>query len=230
MLKSKKEIAIIGDIFCDILASGVAKIPEWEADTLSSGITILAGGSALNITVHGANCSSILEEPVKLHFFSCVGDDFQGKVCREALDHPCIDARGVLIRKEKTGTCIVLSGTNDRSFVTDRACIKKLSVTWFDQSEIFLPSVSHIHIGGFYNCNTLQTEIPAFLKNAREHNLTTSLNPQYDATGGWDGIREICPYLTLFISNEVELSSIVKLADRLGLGIGSVYFLQYKHE
>lgn len=50
-------IAIVGDIFCDILVTNLKDIPQWGQDTLSE-ISILPGGSALNTTVHAANYSS----------------------------------------------------------------------------------------------------------------------------------------------------------------------------
>ena len=39
----------------------------------------------------------------------------------------------------------------------------------------------------------------------REHGITTSINPQYDASESWSGIKDIAPFLTLFICHEAEL-------------------------
>jgi sugar/nucleoside kinase (ribokinase family) len=209
-----KEIIVIGDIFCDIIALDV-KLPDaWGTDTLSKEIKVVAGGSALNVTVHAANYSAHLNEIVKLHLLSCTGNDFQGKVCRDALNHPCIDSSRVIVNESaRTGSCIVLSGASDRSFVTDRGCIKDMKIDWFNQEELFSPTTSHIHIGGFYNCDTLQEDVCDLLMRAVEQNITTSLNPQYDATEKWEGIEKLCPYVTFFISNESELTSITKSTE-----------------
>jgi sugar/nucleoside kinase (ribokinase family) len=190
-----KEIIIIGDIYCDMIALGV-KLPDaWGTDTLSKEIKVVAGGSALNITVHAANYSAHLNEIVKLHLLSCTGKDFQGQVCRDALDHRCIDRSRVIVNESvRTGSCIVLSGATDRSFITDRGCIKDLKIDWFNQKELFSTSTSHIHIGGFYNCDALQDDVCNLLMRAFEQNITTSLNPQYDATEKW-----VCIYLYLSI-------------------------------
>lgn len=215
-----KEIIVIGDIFCDIIATDVINLPAgWGTDTLSKEIKVIAGGTALNITVHGANYSAHLNNGVvKLHLLSCTGNDFQGKVCRDALDHFCIDTSRVIVNEfVRTGSCIVLSGATDRSFVTDRGCIKDLEMKWFDQKELFSPSTSHIHVGGFYNCDTLQNDVCELFMKASEQSVTTSLNPQYDASEKWAGIQKLCPYLTFFIANESELTSISKIAESSSL-------------
>jgi hypothetical protein len=47
-------LAIVGDIFCDILVANLTEMPQWGQDTLSE-IALLPGGSALNTAIHGAN-------------------------------------------------------------------------------------------------------------------------------------------------------------------------------
>jgi hypothetical protein len=47
-------LAIVGDIFCDILVANLKEMPQWGQDTLSE-IALLPGGSALNTAIHGAN-------------------------------------------------------------------------------------------------------------------------------------------------------------------------------
>jgi hypothetical protein len=50
------------------------------------------------------------------------------------------------------------------------------------------------------NCHIL-----LIINKAFEHGVTTSLNPQYDASERWcGGIKDMAPYLTLFICNEVN--------------------------
>lgn len=210
-LRQPKDLVVVGDVFCDIIALGVKLIDTWGTDTLSSDIRVLAGGSALNIAVHGANYSALLGNNVKIRFFSETGTDFQGDVCRRALDHNCIDSSKLNAKiGNRTGSCIVLSGATDRSFVTDRGCIRDLSLNCFDEKDYLSESSGHVHVGGYYNCDTLQAEVPELFRRAKSLGMTTSLNPQYDATGDWGGMQVICPYLTFFIGNDAELASVVK--------------------
>ena len=228
MSPSKKKLVVIGDTFCDIIALDVRLPSTWGTDTLTREIKVVAGGSALNITLHAANYSEFLGSEVTVHFFSSTGADFQGHVCRDSLQHPCLDATKVLIDENlRTGSCIVLSGVDDRSFVTDRGCIKDLSSSWFPRDSLLSSSMNHIHIGGFYNCDALQSEIPLLLREARELSMTTSLNPQYDATGKWEGIKELCPYLTFFIANEQELSAVTKVHEGSSIVMNATVLLNW---
>ena len=51
MSMSTVVINVIGDVFVDIIASGLEAIPEWEKDTLAT-IRTFPGGSALNTVMH----------------------------------------------------------------------------------------------------------------------------------------------------------------------------------
>ena len=71
----------------------------------------------------------------------------------------------------------------------------------------------HYHIGGFYNCTKLCHEVLPFFQKVCANDVTTSLNPQSDATGKYDLIDAVCPYLTFFIANEAELRLVSKLGE-----------------
>lgn len=75
----------------------------------------------LNSAVHGANYSSFREAGVQINTFGVVGCDTQGDICMKALQkHPLIVNRVVEKSEFTTGTCIVLSGKQDRLFITSR--------------------------------------------------------------------------------------------------------------
>jgi hypothetical protein len=51
---------------------------------------------------------------------------------------------------------------------------------------------------------------------ARARGITTSLNPQFDASSQWTGMKEVCEHLTFFIGNEV-LKYIHLIANRANI-------------
>jgi hypothetical protein len=230
-------LTIIGDTFCDVIAVDLNEMPQWGGDSLTK-IQIHAGGSALNITVHGAayleykarlslpppppspssSSSAQLSPPpqLRIKLLSCTGSDLQGQVCKAQLGRfpSIIDTSGVLSRDEwRTGSCVVLSGRLDRSFVTDRGCIDQMSLDYFDDDMFQYNDARHYHIGGFYNCTTLTHEVLSFFRKVSSRRVTTSLNPQCDASGKYDFIPAICPYLTFFIGNEAEVLLVSKTRD-----------------
>lgn len=302
---SSQHITVLGDIFCDIIAS-VQHLPDWGKD-MHAPIRILPGGSGLNTVLHGANyahmCNPNLDSNgVFFRFFSATGCDAQGDICHKVLNYarnspgtelPPADLREhatetvsfacsspfcgienhVVQRSDyPTATCMVLSGPEDRTFMSSRGCIEPMSLAWFDQDEILRCSrppstalqlsvppsalehynnaqnnntsttctnvkidaeesanktaqctdpkyvegsrgtganiANHLHISGYYNCTTLQKELPDFLHKAQRSGHTTSLNPQFDASQQWKGLREIAPYLDVLICSEGEALSI----------------------
>jgi sugar/nucleoside kinase (ribokinase family) len=155
-------INFIGDIFLDIIAKDITRLPAWETDTLAS-ISMIAGGSCLNSVSHAKSFADYLNLQGKptnigLNLFSSVGLDSQGAIC---LDH--LTKVGLLtdniakLATERTGTCIVLSGSSDRCFVTDRGCIDSMSIELFDHNALL--DCQHFHFAGFYNCAELRNDV-----------------------------------------------------------------------
>lgn len=221
-------IQILGDIFTDILA--VVPPPGFKVggDTLSK-INVLAGGSGLNVSVHLA--AYLRRNKVKLAdsdsssptvaMFSCVGDDLHGQLCTEHLRSSGVDTAGVHISKRgfKTGSCIVLSASSERSFVTDAACIsEELALPLFlhTGSALFQPPACHFHISGYFNLNQLRAdgELRRALAQAKAEGLPTSLNPQYDSLGLWDGIHSVAPVLDILVANEEEIMQIANSHEK----------------
>jgi sugar/nucleoside kinase (ribokinase family) len=96
-------------------------IHSWGEDSLCRDISIVAGGSLLNSAVHGANYSSYRQADIQINTFGVVGCDIQGGICMKALQqHPLIINKVIEKSEYTTGTCIVLSGKQDRLFVTSR--------------------------------------------------------------------------------------------------------------
>lgn len=203
-----KRICIIGDIFFDIVAKDVRVLPaRWSTDTLASSIQQIPGGSALNCSMHASNYLEYkCNTNMKIAVFSAVGNDIAGQTCKDTLaTKGCIEDNVVVKDNLRTGSCIVISGDNERCFITDRGCVNDLAIDWFPLSDILATNL--IHITGYYNCSGLHAGILDLLFEARSRGILTSLNPQYDATGQWGGIQSLCPFLDIITCNEDELKS-----------------------
>lgn len=231
-----KQINIIGDTFCDIV-SRVCRLPsEWGIDVLAqSDINIIPGGSCLNTTVHCAHyhCKNLssttplspssssddgISSNTFIKIFSCYGNDVQGKICNNYIDsHRGLNIINKCITHSnaRTGTCVVLSGPSDRSFITSRGCITDMKLNLFDYHELI--QCNHLHIAGYYNCTSLIDDIPSLLHDIHinHKDVTVSLNPQYDATGKWDRLQHIAGYLTFLIVNDVELCKIANVTAQV---------------
>lgn len=165
-----------------------------------------------------------MQIPISFELVTAVGRDHLAEACMAALQHDRI--RLVVCRDHgmRTASCIVLSHQQERSFVSDRGCIGKLSLDWFGDLVRSFDGISHVHAAGYFNCTQLMVDMPDYfvkvtssiskcrvdmtlvplLVQAKALGITTSLNPQYDAMECWSGILNIAPFLTLFICNEVH--------------------------
>ena len=162
IVSQNKRINLIGDIFCDIVSKNVANLPTWGTDTLSD-ITIMAGGSCLNSIVHAKSYEKFSGLNTTLDIFSAVGQDIQGSCCIKTIESNNINTSHIIQSLSyKTGTCIVISGSSDRSFITDRGCVSLLSSTFFDFTQ--LSNCDHFHIAGYFNCDQLRKESKDLLK------------------------------------------------------------------
>ena len=221
---SMSKITVIGDIFCDIQAqmpSGFQSLNK-GGDMKAKKIDILPGGSALNLACRFMELADAKDrvDSVMMRFIGCVGDDTQGSLCIDHMKAQGINTQDVFIKKKgQTGTCIVFSSDNDRSFVSEGGAqndafplledyIKDDAV---DQTFRSLQTENLIHISGFYNIQSFVGGALLFpLQSISCFNTIISLNPQHDARNKWDGLETILPYLTFLFVNEEELISIAK--------------------
>jgi len=200
-------LSVIGDIYFDIIATGVEKLPsKWSTDTLATSIIQRAGGSSLNTSIHASHYGQFRNRDIDTINLSAVGDDDFGLSCRKELSRAKVIDKVIMKSGHRTGSCIVLTGLQDRCFVTDRGCINDMKIDWFNLNDIL--QTDHLHVAGYFNCSGLKENLQELLSTAQNRGISTSLNPQYDASGKWLGLQELCPYLDIITCNEDELKHI----------------------
>ncbi|KAH7492084.1 hypothetical protein PRIC1_002442 [Phytophthora ramorum] len=206
----KVKFAVLGDAFVDVVAGTLApeQLPQWGSDVeCSRPIQLQPGGSALNTATHLANLSSCNpqhELHVALH--TAVGNDSFANVLKAHLAERNVALSSPTLGSVPTGVCIVLSGANDRSFITHYGAARKFSIEHVDEKMVL--SADHLHIGGFYSCASLRVTLKSLLEKARENGITTSLDTNYDSTEKWDDLDELFPLIDVFLPNEVEAMKI----------------------
>ncbi|CAE8663726.1 unnamed protein product, partial [Polarella glacialis] len=142
---SKLSFAVIGDFFVDVQAS-IPELPKWDADVETKAIEVLPGGSAAN-TARQLHALAAADGGSAL-FFGTTGQDLLGTA---ALQH--LEAQGFCtthLRRlpgRPSSACIVLSGKQDRAFVSCYSSVKALTVEHIDQAA--LKKCQHVHVGGY---------------------------------------------------------------------------------
>ncbi|CAM9953205.1 unnamed protein product, partial [Ectocarpus sp. 8 AP-2014] len=175
-----------------------------------------AGAGAAAAAVESCEANTKKMQACVLHT-SVASDDMgafvRGKLIEHGVEWSQTKAR------EHQGACVVLSGREDRSFVTHRG-----SAALFCREDIDVPRLlesDHVHVGkqphhhhpndffpGFYNCPALWKDLPSLLAEAKAGGSSCSLGPQWDATEEWGGLEPLYPYLDVFMPNEDEALNI----------------------
>ena len=238
-------ITVLGDAFLDI----VAPIPGDRSfalggDLATSGpICPHPGGSALNTATHLAalvpRCTAAVSAPA-VRLVTALGEDRWADLLRAHCARWGVDVVPAAAPVEaaagggaaSTGVCIVVSGPEDRGFVTDYGAAALLSVAHIDASCLW--ASRHVHVAGLFSCKALARQLGGLLAEAKRRSppgvkLTVSLDTNFDGTGGWgwengEGaernwiVEEVLPHVDVFLPNETEAMSISRtstVADAL---------------
>jgi len=175
------EISVLGDAFIDVLAHDTPAMPQWGGDVRCSAVSFEAGGSALNTAVHLKSLAP--QHTVTL--FTCMGDgDVGSNLLTAHLAHHKVNVNTTR-RPEQTGTCIVLSGSADRGFVSALGA----SGAW-ELEQVPVAAVArgrHLHLSGVFNLVALQPVLTELVQRIRVANkaITVSMDTNYDPTGDW---------------------------------------------
>jgi len=216
---SGRLLGVVGDLFIDLTALGVAGMPEWGHDTACTKIQVSVGGSALNTAMAA---SAVLfpaittgEEATKpssqVALFGAVGRDHFGQTILDVTkqrEAASLDATGVAVLEGvPTAACICLSGREDRAFVSTYGATAALSTTDLDLT--LLRSCTHLHLCGYFMLHGLHKDLLPLLRELKERGVSLSLDPGFDPSNQWEnGIQDILPLVDLFFPNEIEAMSI----------------------
>lgn len=198
-------VAVIGDAVADVVALGLAALPDWGEDQRVERLDLLLGGAGLHTSVNLAT----LGLPTTLH--AAIGDDRFGRFLLEELAPTPVSVRGVrVLQGAPTAVTLVLSGASDRAFVSLYGATAAFRRADLDEAD--LRRARHIHISGFWQSDALRPELADLLRELRANGATVSLDTGYDATGEWsDFIDPVLDEVDVFFPNEVEATSIARV-------------------
>lgn len=193
------DLLVLGDINPDLILSGDRVEPEFgQVERLIDDAQLLIGGSAA-ITACGAAALGL-----RTAIVGVVGDDLYGDCMRESLAARGVDVSGVHVSSElSTGLTVVLAKPDDRAMLTYPGSIASLRADHVDRD--LLRAARHVHVASVFLQVELAPELPALLEQVRASGAATSLDPNWDPSGGWDGgLRGALRHVDLFLPNAGE--------------------------
>jgi sugar/nucleoside kinase (ribokinase family) len=201
------DVVVVGELNVDLILNQIDKFPSIGKEVLAGHMTLTLGSSS---AIFASNLSTLGS---KVTFVGNLGHDNFG-------DHiiASLKSRGVNTDhinrsvKQNTGATIVLNFDEDRAMVTYPGAMKYLSLQ--DISSEVLKQSKHLHLSSIFLQSGLIADVVKLFKKAKEIGLTTSLDPQWDPAEKWDlDLKELLPYVDIFMPNITELKSLTKSID-----------------
>ena len=142
-----------------------------------------------------------------------VGDDLFGTWVRDAIVARGVDVRGVTTLEDRpTGITVVLSKPEDRAILTMAGTIAELRLGYVDRE--LLRVTRHVHVSSYFMQRALAPDLPDLLDLAHDAGATTSLDPNWDPSGEWDGgLQELLGRIDVFLPNEMEALRVARISE-----------------
>ncbi len=188
-----KTILCVGRLYCDLIFSGVPRLPSYGTEVFASGVGLYPGGGAFITAAHLSELGHRTALAAMLPGTQ-LKDELLDQIHAAQIDLSlCRD----LPQGADLQVTAALLGQNDRAFVTHRsgpACPTLLA------RDLAQMNVGHLHFGEL----TTLVDHPDLLDLARELDLTTSLDCAWDETTAPEGISQLISQVDVFLPNEAE--------------------------
>ncbi len=205
------DLLVLGDANPDLVLSGGDVVPAFgQAEHLVDGATLTVGGSGAILACGAAKLG------LRVAISAVVGDDLFGRFIRGALAEAGVDTGGIGVDDSmQTGITVVLSGPADRAILTMPGTVASLRAELIDP--VLLARARHVHVSSYYLQTSLAPALPSVFEEVHRLGATTSLDPNWDPSGVWDGgLLELLHAVDLFLPNAMEATRTAHTSDLEG--------------
>ncbi len=202
------DVLVLGDINPDlVLAHADMEVAFGQAERLVDEASLTIGGSGAIMACAAARLG------LRTAIAGVVGDDLFGSFMLVALRERGVDTSAVIVDAgRRTGLTVVLARTDDRAILTFPGAIAAMRGDQVDAA--LMARARHVHISSFFLQTALVPGLAALLESARAGGATTSVDPNWDPSGGWDGgLRQLLPHIDVLLPNAVEACRIARRDD-----------------
>ena len=202
------DLLVVGDVNPDLVLRGNDISPAFgQAERLVDEAVITVGGSGAIMACGAARLG------LRVAIVGVVGDDLFGSFMRDQLVGRGVNIRGISVDPNRpSGVTVVLSTPRDRAILTAPGTIGDLRGSLVDPD--LLRSTRHVHVSSYFLQRGLAPDLPQLLADARTSGATTSVDPNWDPSGAWDGgLPALLPAVDLLLPNEIEATRLAHTSD-----------------
>lgn len=193
------DVVAIGELNVDLILNRIQGEPQVGKEIFAEDMILTLGSST---AIFAANIACLGS---KTGFVGMIGKDIFGSLVEKSLSEKGVDT-SMLIKSDKssTGATICLNYNEDRANVTYQGAMDIMSFEDIDKT--LFNKTKHIHLSSVFMQSGIKRDLLEILKYAKQNNVTTSLDTQWDPNEKWDmNYEEILPYVNIFLPNETEL-------------------------
>jgi sugar/nucleoside kinase (ribokinase family) len=200
------DIVVAGEINPDLILTGDVEPVFGQVEKLVDSAALTIGSSAAIFACGAARLG------LKVAFVGVCGQDMFGQFMLDEMSKRRVDVRHISTRLDgQTGLSVILNRRTERAILTLPGLIGSLTA---DQiKDELLRQSRHLHVASYFLQTGLQRDLPALFQRARAFGLTTSLDPNYDPSGRWEGLAEVLPHTSIFLPNRGEALAIARTQD-----------------
>lgn len=202
------DLLVLGDANPDLVVRGGQVVPAFgQAERIVDQAYLTIGGSGAIMACGAARLG------LQVAFCGVVGDDLFGRYIREAMAQRGVGLSGLTTDPDgPTGVTVVLSSPDDRAMLTAVGTIADLRGDLVPRD--LLGSTRHVHVSSYFLQRALAPDLPALFDAAHEAGASTSVDPNWDPTGAWDGgLLQLLSKVDVFLPNAMEATNLARTSD-----------------
>jgi sugar/nucleoside kinase (ribokinase family) len=202
------DLLVLGDVNPDLVLRGGELHPAFgQAERLVEEAQLTIGGSGSIVACGAARLG------MRVAMAGVVGDDLFGAYMREELAARGVNTGGISIdARRPTGITVVLSDLDDRAMLTAPGTVGDLRRSSIDPD--LLRASAHVHVSSYFLQRALTPDLPGLFAEAHARGATTSVDPNWDPTGEWDGgLMDLLGEVDVFLPNEMEAMRLARISD-----------------
>jgi sugar/nucleoside kinase (ribokinase family) len=201
------DLLVVGDANPDVVLGGAPRrLAFGQREQLVTAGSLVLGGSAAILACGAARLG------LRVAFVGRVGDDAAGRFALAALADRGVDTGDCVVDPAlPTAMTVVLVHDDDRAILTSPGCLELLAA---DDVDLDLVARSrHLHVSSLFLQPRLVEGIAELFRAARAVGTGTSLDPNDDPSGRWDGLHEVLAVTDVLLPNEREALAITGRLD-----------------
>jgi len=204
------DLLVLGDCNPDLVLADAELLPEFgQAERLVERAELTIGGSGAIMACGAARLG------LRTALAAVTGADLFGQFMAEALAERRVETGAIVADPAlRTGLTVILARPDDRAILTFPGAIEALRSEQVDPG--LVAAARHVHVSAFFLQRSLAPGLRQLLASVRARGGTTSLDPNWDPTGEWDGgLRELLCEVDILMPNAAEVRAIAGCEDPL---------------